>query len=64
MEISDVTCNYLHQPLGVETSQPRLSWALSSQERAAVQTAYQILAATSEDALIHDLGDLWDTGKV
>ncbi len=64
MEISDVTCNYLHQPLGVETSQPRLSWALSSQERAAVQSAYQILAATSEDSLIHDLGDLWDTGKV
>jgi alpha-L-rhamnosidase len=41
-----------------------LSWVLESKQRAEKQTAYQILAATSEALLKSDSGDLWDTGKV
>lgn len=52
------------QPLGIDTRVPRLSWQLSSEERGVVQSAYQILVATSDDALAHDRGDLWDSGRV
>ena len=51
-------------PLGVDLPQPRLSWILHSTERGARQTAYQILAASSETLLRDDQGDLWDSGKV
>ena len=57
-------CEYLDNPLGIDTPQPRLSWGLESKQRAETQTAYQIIAATSEAALKADRGDLWDSGKV
>jgi alpha-L-rhamnosidase len=57
-------CEYLDNPLGIDTPQPRLSWVLESKQRAQKQTAYQILAASSETLLKSDSGDLWDTGKV
>src|ERR1039458_3044563 len=57
-------CEYLDNPLGIDTLQPRLSWVLESPRRAEMQTAYQILAASSEALLKADSGDLWDTGKV
>src|ERR1017187_3409212 len=57
-------CEYLDNPLGIGTPQPRLSWVLESKQRAEKQTAYQILAASSEALLKSDSGDLWDSGKV
>ena len=57
-------CEYLPDPLGVETLQPRLYWTLDSKRRGEMQTAYRILAASSPDALKADQGDLWDSGKV
>src|ERR1039458_6895368 len=57
-------CEYLDNPLGIDTPQPRLSWVLESKQRAEMQTAYQILAASREALLKAGSGDLWDTGKV
>lgn len=60
----NLRCENLVNPLGIDTSQPRLSWELSSGERAVRQTAYQILVASSEASLEAGQGDLWDSGKV
>ena len=57
-------CEYLDQPLGIDTPQPRLSWQLESSDRAQKQTAWQILVASSEAALKAGQADLWDSGKV
>jgi alpha-L-rhamnosidase len=57
-------CEYLDNPLGIDTTQPRLSWVLESTERGQKQTAYQILVASKEGLLKSDKGDLWDTGTV
>ena len=57
-------CESRVDPLGVDTSQPRLSWLLESAERDQRQSAYRILVAASEEALRADRGDLWDSGKV
>ncbi len=58
-------CEYLVNPLGVDTPQPRLQWVLESPpgERGKKQTAYQILVAASEATLRTGHGDLWDSGK-
>jgi len=55
---------YLINPLGVGTTEPRLSWIVESGKRGQSQTAYQVLVAGSEAALKEDKGDLWDSGKV
>lgn len=60
-------CEYRINPLGVDVIRPRLSWILTSDDPAArgiVQQAYQVLAASSQDALAKYEGDLWDSGRV
>ena len=57
-------CEYLENPLGIDTREPRLSWTVESGQRAQRQSAYQILVASSEAKLKSDLGNLWDSGKV
>jgi hypothetical protein len=60
----DLRCDYAVNPLGVDSPKPRLFWQLAGGNRGEKQTAYQILAASSEKNLAHDDGDLWDSGKV
>jgi len=63
----NLRCEYRKNPLGIDTVNPRLSWTLESTDpeaRGLRQTAYQILAASSEERLRRGPGDLWDTGRV
>ena len=61
--VSNLTCEYRVNPLGIDVLQPRLSWQLESDRRGTRQSAYRILAAASENALSND-SPLWDSGKV
>jgi alpha-L-rhamnosidase len=60
----DLRCEYLVDPLGADVVHPRLSWRLESSDRGQLQTAYQILVASSAQLLSRDQGDFWDSGKV
>jgi hypothetical protein len=60
----DLRCDYAANPLSVDSQSPRLFWKLESGERGQKQTAYQILAASSEKNLANDDGDLWNSGNV
>ena len=57
-------CEYHQNPLGIDITQPRLSWLPQSDARGWRQSAYQILCASSQFILDQDQGDLWDSGKV
>jgi alpha-L-rhamnosidase len=61
---TDLRCEYLSNPMGIDVQKPRFSWVLHHSERAQVQTAYQILVAGSDDDLGRDAGGVWDSGKV
>lgn len=61
---SQLKCEYLTDPLGIDVVRPRLNWRLESPERNQTQSAYQILVASSKEILQADRGDLWDSGKV
>jgi alpha-L-rhamnosidase len=67
-EVTNLRCEYLKDPLGIDVMKPRLSWKLETGnwklERGIKQTSYQILVASSENILNKDQGDLWDSGKV
>ena len=60
----DLRCEQLHQPCGISTTTPALSWKLSADHDGARQSAYQILAASSPDLLSEDKADLWNSGRV
>jgi alpha-L-rhamnosidase len=62
--VTDLRCDYAVNPLGVDSANPRLFWKLESNTHGQHQTAYQILAASTEQNLARDDGDLWDSGKV
>lgn len=50
--------------LGTGVRKPRLGWQLASTQAGARQTAYQILVASSAEALAKNQGDVWDSGKI
>jgi len=65
--VTDLRCEYLSDPLGIDVRQPRLSWKLEAVDpkaRGQRQTACQILVAGSMALLNGDQGDLWDSGMV
>jgi len=64
VRVTDLTCEYRTDPLGIDVTGPRLSWKLQSQWRGQKQTAYQILVASDKAMLAENRADLWDTGKV
>lgn len=59
-----LTCEYVNDPLGVDVPIPRLSWILESDQRGQIQSAYQILVASSMDKLNTNTGDKWDSDKI
>jgi alpha-L-rhamnosidase len=62
--VGQLRCEYLRNPLGIGETSPRLSWIIESDRRREIQTAYQILVASTAELLAADKGDLWDSGKI
>jgi hypothetical protein len=58
----DLRCDYAVNPLGVDSPSPRLFWQLAGDSQR--QTAYEILAASSEKILARNTADIWDSGRV
>ena len=64
---SDLRCEYLADPVGLDVCKPRLSWKLTAASpalRGVRQRAYQIMVAGSPELLAKDKGDMWDSGKI
>ncbi|MFB3827375.1 MAG: glycoside hydrolase family 78 protein [Bryobacteraceae bacterium] len=60
-------CEYRTNPLGIDERAPHLAWVLGGPgagARGVRQSAYRVLAASSEAALAKNRGDLWDSGRV
>jgi alpha-L-rhamnosidase len=64
VSIGDLRCENLNNPSGIDAAQPRLSWMLRSNGRDQLQSAYQILVASSSQELVANKGSRWDSGKV
>ncbi len=61
---TNLKCEYLTDPMGIDVRQPRLAWVLRHSERAQKQTAYQVVVASKPELLEQNKGDVWDSGKV
>lgn len=62
--ITQLICEYLENPLGIDIIRPRLSWRMQTERQGAHQTAYQVLAASHPDLLSSEKADLWNSGKI
>jgi hypothetical protein len=64
LTVVEMRCEQEVNPLGVDVPRPRLSWVLQSGERGQAQTAYEVLAASTETLLAQDQADLWNSGQI
>ncbi len=60
VKVDGLLCENRTNPLGMDVTQPRFTWQLSSDKRNVMQTAYRI--EVSESATFH--GHVWDSQKV
>ncbi len=64
LKVTDLRCEYLENPLGIDIAQPRFSWHLSGDRRGIYQSAYRILVADKKEDLRNGTGNIWDSKKV
>jgi len=66
LSVVALRCEFKVSPMGVNRSQPRLSWILSNDLSGhnQVQTAYQVLVASSPTLLEEEKADMWNSGRV
>ncbi|MDR0814626.1 MAG: glycoside hydrolase family 78 protein [Bacteroidales bacterium] len=62
-EPSNLRCEYLSRPLGIDVPAPRLTWILDDARYGALQTAYRLVVGTDSAAVAAGRGDAWDTRK-
>jgi alpha-L-rhamnosidase len=62
-----LSCEYRENPAGIGEAQPRLGWSLAASnpdEHNLSQSAYEIVVASTAEALDKATGYRWDSGKV
>lgn len=57
-------CEYMENPIGVDSPQPRLRWKLDDQRPGAAQTACEIIVGADSLAVLNGSGNMWKSGKV
>ena len=67
LKVTDLRCEHLVNPLGIDDRLARLSWKLEPTNeglRGQRQSAFQVLVASNRSLLDRNRGDLWDSARV
>ena len=65
MKVSiSLLCEYISNSLSIDVTLPKFSWVVNHSECGQLQSAYQVLVASSKENLDTENGDKWDSGKV
>ncbi len=64
VSVTDLRTEQLTNPLGIDTTLPRLSWRITGNGRGIRQTSYHIQVASTPEKLYSDQADIWDSGEV
>lgn len=62
--ITNLSCEYLENPLGVDVLQPRFSWNITSGERGVTQSAYRLIVGENLNEVEKGTSNIWDSGKI
>jgi alpha-L-rhamnosidase len=63
-QATELVCEYRQNPVGIDRLSPQLSWKIPDYRKGLLQSAYEILVASSMGNLNNDIGDMWSSGKV
>lgn len=61
--ISDMQCEHLTSPLGIDATKPRFSWKFETEEKDFKQEAFQLRIASSTQLLKKNKPDIWSSDK-
>lgn len=64
LTVANLRCESRNNPLGIDVTQPKLSWQLQSTQQNVLQTAYRILVADDEALLKKNIGNVWDSKQI
>ncbi len=64
LKVTNLLCENLSNPPGIDVLQPRFSWQLVSDKRNIIQTAYEIRVGTDASSLAKNKNIIWNTGKI
>ena len=59
-----LTCEYISNPLGIDSKKPRFSWLFTGKERNQLQSAYELIVADNLKDIQADRGNMWQSGKI
>ena len=62
-KIENLRCDHLSAPIGIDSSNPRLSWMMNDSRNGALQTAYRIIVGTDSMEVLSGKGSVWDSEK-
>lgn len=63
-ETGNLKCEYLANPIGIDSPKPRLTWIMIDNRQEATQSAYEIIVGTDSSKVGSGVGDKWTTGKI
>lgn len=63
VNIVNLKCEYLTDPLGIDIQSPRFYWQLESSASAQYQSHYRIIVASNKANIDKNRGDMFDSGR-
>lgn len=60
----NLRCEYLNNPLGVDSKSPRFSWIINDDSYGAVQVSYQLIVGDNLEDVSDNRGNYWNTGRI
>ncbi len=60
----NLQCEYLVNPIGLDTTLPRLHWQMTDSRQGAKQTAYQVIVGIDSTLVANEKREMWDSGKI
>ncbi|GJM34219.1 MAG: alpha-rhamnosidase [Saprospiraceae bacterium] len=61
---TNLTCEYLVNPIGIDAQLPRLRWQMQEQRKGSRQNAYRLIVGTDSTAVAGGVGNVWDTQQL
>jgi len=64
MQIKNLKCEFLTNPIVIDNRKPRFSWIISTDEYNVLQASYRIVVSSERQNLEENNYDIWDSGIV
>jgi len=63
-KVTNLKCEYLQNPIGIDETHPRFTWQLESEKPGSFQKAFQLAVGTEKAEVASGDGNVWESGTV